>query len=289
MAFKGNTIKEGHLYPGTPTSERNPIGFIKTCQTGHFEFMYFKDYVIEEDGLIKFKTFEEEFRECGRNYDTKFRFYSAFLRIPEELVYMGINKKFSELVEPNNIEKINKYRGLFLFNINAKNVDNESTCAKTYFDFDMHYETGLEDAVSTFDPEDYYPSKGFAGNPRNGCQAFGYIGPNKPIFFRFEENALQKSYLILTLGTDYSVTFAEIKNEDKTRAKNKISDLLSDIKNSPVMKKTNGHSHQNLILGIKNLNPIIYNTNRFNKNYGLSILLDADNGWKKGYWELIPY
>lgn len=140
MNFVGNVPKRGHLSPGTPTPEDCPIGFIKTCQTGDFEFMYFKDYSITQENGIIFKTFEEEFLTETRSYDTEYKFHAAFIRIPNEFIYVAINEVFDTTTNLELRKDKNIYSGLTLININNPE-ELEAPCSQAYFEFYKHYET----------------------------------------------------------------------------------------------------------------------------------------------------
>jgi len=260
---------------GKETDENNPIGFVKTSETGSMEFMYFKDYYEGENGQIVFKPFRKEFE--GRNVE--FRFHMAYLRLPTELRYLTyLNNSFKELSQDSVCS------GLILLNINQ--AGDGSECSEAYFDIDKEdFDTEIEDLKDEFGLEQYAPWNTVEnisenpdmkwGNPIHGCRTTVYVGKDKPAIFKFhqKEKTVSTSFLILTLSVDHTVGFAE------TNDVKKLLKYCKDIK-KPVEDVTDNR------FGIKNLLPCIYSPIRFTGDYGISILLNFDKGWRTGYWPM---
>jgi len=320
MNFVGNVPKRGHLYPGTDTPNDCPIGFVKTCQTGNFEFMYFKDYEVipgtSEKSVIIFKSFEEEFLSGIRQSDTEYRFHAAFLRIPKEFQYTAIEKIDNTTTGKTIFEKIPidyykgniVFSGLALFNINSR--DEDSACSNSYFNLTHHLKTDIDgpqtDHIDSYNSEEkrkenlkkfmeqFYPEipESFRTNaPGTGCEIPSYVGKNKPLLFKFNQKHIvaKTSYMFLTIGTDNVVVFAEATDNMYI---NKYIDKLQD----PVdeVEDSNGNKKK-LIAGIKNMHPAVYGPYRFDENYGVHFLLsvkdgdDSRGGWDIGYWNLVEY
>jgi len=341
MNFVGNVPKRGHLYPGTDTGSDCPIGFLKTCQTGNLEFMYFKDYDIvskpeKEKRVVQFKTFEQEFLSGNRKQETEYRFHPTFIRIPEELTYVAINEEFDP--EKNlklNYDNKNIYTGLTLININnPEELDSPSTQA--YFEFYKHYETFLpnksqhgnklsEEEKRSFKFTDFYPFDATTdkdnsidlgdidstiledqnigisvtdenkidldtNTPKFGCEIPIYVGKDKPLIFEFNQKKgiRNSSCMIMVLGTDNVVAFLEATKKEK------INNYIKEIK-KPVIRINTEHGIEEKILGVKNLQPIIYGPYRFYHSYGVHFLLSikvnghAEDGWDIDHWNLIEY
>ncbi len=235
-----------------PTNGRLSNGF------GKVQFMYFKDYIVE-DGHPVFKDFEvDKNNVCN--------FHIAFMRLPPQLDYVLIDENGNEK-HSMPVEKM--YFGLTLLNLHEEN-DTESLASKFFIPPNHHYDTAasrLEDDTSI--------------GGKHGCESFiGFGNQRVPLFNQKDEERNEMKYLLMLLGTDNTIGFCSMN-----------SDVLQERVNRIIhaQKEDDKTINKIKVLGVRNDSPKVYFVENFTDNYGIHLIEDEEDGWELGNYEIRPY